>query len=179
MPRRYSSWAIVALAGTLVGGTACRLDLDTPLTYKDVTCEPLDVPVCRDATEHSDFTWIHANVLAKNCNGTACHVDGGTNKDAARLKFDDKALAYNTLVDPGDGPIMSQIQTDLPLIAKGEPERSYMLFLMKAVPRSEFVPSDIPEPPKEAGYMPRGNGILCCQKLDAVERWVAAGANND
>jgi len=36
-------------------------------------------------------------------------------------------------------------------------------------------------PPGNVGYMPQGpaSAALCCQKLDAIERWIESGAPNN
>jgi hypothetical protein len=36
-------------------------------------------------------------------------------------------------------------------------------------------------PRSDVGYMPQDNGgdVLCCQKLQAVDRWISMGAMNN
>jgi hypothetical protein len=50
---------------------------------------------------------------------------------------------------------------------------SYLMLMLH-----DFDPTTATPPGREPGigYMPLGFGSLCCQKLDAVERWITAGA---
>ena len=87
--------------------------------------------------------------------------------------------AFKTLMgaDPGAGTppgVQSTFSPNHKLVVPGNPEASYLFFLMRGLPPDAV--TDFVEPPSDIGYMPQGNETLCCQKLDAVERWIRAGA---
>jgi hypothetical protein len=45
----------------------------------------------------------------------------------------------------------------------------------------EMADPPVGEPPDDVGYMPQnaGGAVLCCQKLEAIQRWIEAGAQNN
>lgn len=161
---------------------ACRIELETPAAQK--SCETLTVDVCaNEAPMHSDFQWIADNILYKNCTGSACHQKVSSSAKAAKLVFDDDAdragVAFHSLVTDKTGQqVLSDVVQGVPLVEPGAPDQSYLFFLMKGVDKGAFMPT-VGDPPDDVGYMPRGNETLCCQKLDAIQRWIEAGAPND
>ena len=180
------AFVFAAVLGSLVG---CRIDLDTAM--ESTLCEIRTVSACTIAAEtdpqsgaflHSDFNWISTNILNKNCTGSACHEQSSTNANAKRLVFDQGPhMAYTTLVADPNGSIDSAViarttMQQIPLVQPGDPTMSYLMFMMKAVPQADFIPSVDP-PPADVQYMPRGNETLCCQKLDVLDRWITAGAS--
>ena len=75
--------------------------------------------------------------------------------------------------------VASDIDPARKLVVPGKPKESYLLMMMQHFPPEEMEPTPATPPPN--GYMPQNAGgmVLCCQKLDAIERWIAAGAMND
>lgn len=163
--------ALVVAASALALGAGCRVALDEPKSRSSVeACKVLDLEVCNAARGKSDYTFVYDKILSKNCTGSSCHQADSSDPMAALLPFDDKELAYASLVGAP-----SRIEQELLIVAPGKPRESYMLYLMQTITEDEF---DLPvnEPPDEVGFMPRSNSALCCQKLQAVEDWVSAGA---
>ena len=71
----------------------------------------------------------------------------------------------------------SMIATGRKLVVAGQPKESYLLMIMQQFKPTEMLPTPVDAPPSDVGYMPQGfDEPLCCQKLDAVERWITAGA---
>ncbi len=114
---------------------------------------------CLAAESHSDFTWLEANIFQPSCGAfSACHKGAAT--DALGLNLE-AGLAYDSLVGQP-----SLAQPGRQLVAAGDPAGSYLLVALghRAGPL----------PP--GGTMPLNNPLLCEPKLEAVERWIAAGA---
>jgi hypothetical protein len=136
--------------------------------------------VCLEAATHSDFSWLKQNMFATNCGTDDCH--GATTNGAdpgGRFLLTDTTAYMNLLgkteMDPGPAPgVMSEFDSTKPLVVPGNPNASYLMFLVKGLTRTEAMA--FIEPPADVGYMPSGNNTLCCQKLDALSRWIAAGA---
>jgi hypothetical protein len=104
-----------------------------------------------------------------NCGSSSCHQGMG-----AQGKLDlTSATAYASLVGAP-----SQIDSSRTLVVPGDPQASYLMLMLHAFEPSAAIPPGV-APPASIGYMPQGNGTLCCQKLDAIDRWITAGANND
>ena len=51
------------------------------------------------------------------------------------------------------------------LVVAGAPKQSYLMMMLQLFPPSEMEPTPVTAPPTDIGFM-----------LDAIERWVAAGA---
>jgi hypothetical protein len=156
----------------------CRIDLDHNEQGDDMTgrsCKMSTATVCKEAETHSDFEWIESKIFVANCFGSSCHSDATSsgNRDLS------KGHAYATLMGPsGDGNVIANLDPNHRLVVPGEPENSYLFFLLKGVKATDSSPPHA-EPPSDVGYMPMSNATLCCQKIDAIERWITAGAMND
>ncbi len=135
---------------------------------------------CIDADMHSDFTWIKQNIFDRNCFGSACHTANGT----AKLKIStdptdttgamvSQDMAYMNLVGA-----MSTIDPTRTIVVPGDANASYMELMIQKITPAQATPPAQP-PPANIGYMPQANPILCCQKIDAIDRWIVAGAMND
>jgi hypothetical protein len=117
---------------------------------------------CMEATTHSDFAWIEANVLARGCGAfRSCHQ--GTAVEAGMLNLE-AGRSYDALVG-----VPSVEHPDLLLVAAGKPDESYLLVALGG--------ADGPLPSK--GRMPLNNPPLCDEKIQAIRRWIEAGAAND
>jgi hypothetical protein len=56
-----------------------------------------------------------------------------------------------------------------------KPDQSYLEMMLQKITPEQMDPPASP-PPATVQYMPQANGVLCCQKLDLVDRWITAGA---
>jgi hypothetical protein len=115
---------------------------------------------CMEATMHSDYDWIQEKVFTPGCAAfNSCHK--GAALEAGGLSL-----------EPGDTiPQTVNIDSDLfpqfKRIAPGDTANSYMMIILTGMGG----PLD-----PEIGTMPLNNPRLCQQKIDAVGRWIAAGA---
>ncbi|HKA86097.1 MAG TPA: hypothetical protein VKE22_00475 [Haliangiales bacterium] len=115
---------------------------------------------CVEAERHSDFPWIRDNVLKVSCSAfSACHQ--GT-RPAGKLNLT-PAQAYDQLVNvPAQEPGWVRV-------VPGDPMHSYVMVKIGAAPG----------PLGDGGLMPPNSVLLCAQKMDAIRRWIAAGAPPD
>ena len=149
---------------------ACRISLepDEPRACVVNTTSPL----CADAVNHSDLKWIETNIFAPNCNlggGGACHASAS---DSGKLGLQ-PGMSHDHLVN-----VTSMVDKTRKLVVPNDVAASYlMLMLSDVAPEMASPPGGAP--PRDIGYMPQSSGTLCCQKLDALERWVESGAPNN
>ena len=116
---------------------------------------------CAEATQHSDFTWINANIFQKSCNFSGCHnASASSNVESLKLTTD---LAFAQLVDVDSKQIPGKKR-----VAPNSCDNSYLY-------------NKITNKNMKAGTksMPEGQPMLCQEKLDAVCRWIEAGAPNN
>ena len=158
--------------------TACKIDLDHGVDAGDSSgraCKVSTAAVCMEATTHSDFAWIESRIFLANCFGASCH----TGSTASGLRDLSEGKSYATLMGAtGAGGVMSNLDPSRTLVVPGSPAKSYLYYILHAIEPSEADPPAGP-PPNDVGYMPMNNALLCCQKLDAIERWITAGALNN
>jgi hypothetical protein len=121
---------------------------------------------CLDATTHSDLAWIEANVYVGGCNIAGCHNDSAGNDSRLVLT---PGMSAAHLVN-----VTSSIDPTRKLVVPNNIAASYLMLMLGDVPPAMASPPARGLP--SAGRMPQGGAILCCQKLDAVERWITAGA---
>jgi hypothetical protein len=118
---------------------------------------------CLEAQDHSDFTWINENILAKSCAAfNQCH--GATGTQAQLLLTTDEA--YADLVGVASVQVPGKKLVDATNVDCGA---SYLY--------DKITDSDAIAEGKKS--MPLNNPLMCQQKIDAVCRWIAAGAPND
>jgi hypothetical protein len=113
--------------------------------------------VCEEATLHSDFAWLQANIFTPSCATATCHF--GPNGDVG-LRLEE-GEAYTNLVNKG-----ASTQAGWVRVVPGSPSTSY---LVVALGRASG-------PPPRDGFMPLGADPLCVEKLESIERWIARGA---
>ncbi len=159
-----------ALAVALCLLASCKIDLDS--TSQAVCTVNMTSSACVEAATASDFTFIKAKIFDVNCFGQACHEAAGTaklhfSKDVAQADAYTNLMNYQSTVDP-----------KYQVVVPGDPAASYMDLMIQKIPPRQMTPPASP-PPANIGYMPQANPTLCCQKLDAIDRWIAAGAMND
>jgi hypothetical protein len=127
---------------------------DAGVPEHDATVELTE---CQEAPQHADLTWIQQKVFTPSCATAMCHAgadpDVGLNLEAGRAR----ASLVNRNASTATGWIR---------VTPGDLSTSY---LMVALGR-------VDGPPPRDGFMPLGADSLCVEKLEAVERWILAGA---
>ncbi len=116
-------------------------------------------PTCAEATQHSDLTWIQDRIFSPSCAGFAdCHR-GATPPAGLSLE---PGRARANLVG-----VASVLFPSYRRVVPGDPQHSYLLVILGHV-AGPLDPS--------IGTMPYGSPLLCVEKRQAIERWIAAGA---
>lgn len=116
-------------------------------------------PACQEALAHSDLAWIQERILTPSCAAFgACHKNASSSAAGLYLAT---GHSHAALVNRP-----STLFPDYKLVVPGAPEQSYLM-----VSLGQF---DGPLSPK--GTMPPNNPLLCQEQLDAIERWITAGA---
>ncbi len=117
---------------------------------------------CMEATMHSDLTWLQENVFTPGCAGfNSCHR--GAALEAGGLSLEEGDLLPQTV------NVDSDLFPQFKRIAPGDPDNSYMVIIMGGA-AGPLAP--------DVGTMPYNNPRLCNEKVDAVKRWIAAGATD-
>jgi len=117
-------------------------------------------PACLEASNHSDLDWIEQNVFAPSCAAFAsCHQ--GNAPSAGGLDLE-PGMAAHSLVD-----VASELAPGMALVAPGSPEESYLLVILG------HYGADDPRIDPSVGTMPASNDLLCTEKRNAIERWIA------
>ncbi len=151
---RHRAIIIVSLVGII--GLGCDTGIP-PFDPSKVVDAALPTR-CSEAAAHSDFAWVRDNVFAISCGAfTSCHEGSGP---AGGLDLT-AALAYQNLVN-----VVSTSFPDWIRVVPGDPDHSYILVKL----------GGIPGPLGDGGLMPLNNPLLCQPEIDAVRRWIAAGA---
>lgn len=173
-----SAMSRLCVIAALVSLSACRIALEDPVEYSARTCSEGTVPACVEAAQHSDLTWIEQNVFP-NCTFSGCH-DGRNTDDASMMDLRE-GHAHASLVG-----VDSKIATGAGLTGKAKlvtpmvPNQSYLLVMLRALTPEQHDPP-LDAPPKDIGFMPQNAGgvVTCCQKLDALTRWIEEGAQDN
>jgi len=113
--------------------------------------------VCDEARLHSDFAWLQANVLTPSCATAMCH-SGPDPEVGLSLAA---GVAYANLVNKGASTVIGWVR-----VKPGSVALSYLAVALGRVAG----------PPPRDGFMPLGADPLCVEKLEAIERWITAGA---
>jgi hypothetical protein len=162
---------LVALASLLAG---CRISLESADAGDDSTTRQCLVSTtsapCMAATMQNPptLTWIQQNIFTVSCNFSGCHSSAS---DAGKLDL--KTASHDHLVG-----VSSMIDRTRMLVVPNDVKSSYFMLMVRDVPPAMATPPANP-PPGSVNYMPQGSTTLCCQKLDALERWINAGAPNN
>jgi hypothetical protein len=126
---------------------------------------------CLDAVTHSDLAWIQQNIFTANCSAfSGCH--NGANTRAGRIDLR-AGMSHSHLVN-----FTSGIDPTRKLVVANDVGASYLMMMVGFVPPEMADPPASP-PAASVGYMPQSSELLCCQKLEALERWIEAGAPNN
>jgi len=121
---------------------------------------------CLDAVTHSDLAWIEENVFKGSCNFAGCHNGASGNDSKVDLSV---GVSAAHLVN-----VTSSLDPTRKLVVPNNIAASYLMLMLADVAPAMASPAASGLP--GAGRMPQGAPILCCQKLDAIERWITAGA---
>ena len=162
---------LVIIASLLAG---CRISLeDAESTSGGGRCMVSTAsPPCMDAVTHSDLTWIQQNVFTASCIFSGCH--NGANNPAGKVDLR-AGMSHSHLVN-----FTSILDPTRKLVVPNNVNASYLMVMLGFVPL-EMADPPAGAPPASVGFMPQSSGgqLLCCQKLDALERWINAGAPNN
>jgi hypothetical protein len=159
----------LAVIASLLAG--CRISLESDDLHRACIVNTSS-KLCTDAVDHSDLAWIEQNIFVPNCNlsgGGACH---GGPSDAGKLDLR-AGMSHGHLVG-----VSSMIDRTRQLVVPGDVAASYLTLMLSDVPPAMASPPGS-APPSNIGFMPQSSGTLCCQKLDAIERWIESGAPNN
>jgi len=128
--------------------------------------------VSADMMPSVTLAWIEQNVFTPNCGGASCHgtTTGGGNP-TGRIVLTTGSYAKLVNVD-------ATFANGRKLVVPGSIPQSYLMAILRAIPLSEADPAPAPAPSGDR-YMPLGSPAICCQKLDAIGRWITAGAMNN
>jgi hypothetical protein len=129
-------------------------DPDGPPPDPDAPDPPLTL--CEEAELHSDLAWIEARVLLPTC-ANGCH---NAQNPYANLRLD-AGLARAQLVN-----VPSSLRSGWTRVVPGQPNNSYLLVTL----------GHVSGPLPDLGLMPLNEPRLCTPILEAIERWIAAGA---
>ena len=175
----------VALFGLVAAVAGCKYNQQesAPPDALGRVCKVTTTAICEAAENDmpSDFAWLQTNLFSTNCSGKDCHgaPEGGTPPSGGLSfapGFTYQALLGKDPAAPGPAPLVpADYDPKFHLVEPGNPDASYLLYLMHGLTtdkEAQFSP-----PPDDVGFMPQNNNTLCCQKLDVVARWIAAGAN--
>ena len=173
---------VVALAA-LAGLVSCEYDLDAcardhtcqALATGDggaVTCEMSTAQSCVAATSHQELSWIQTNIFNGQCTFSGCHNGGATPQGMVDLTMSN---SYAHLVN-----YTSILEPSRQLVVASDPKSSYLEVMLGIITPDQATPPASP-PRSDVGYMPQDNGgaLLCCQKLQAIDRWISMGAMNN
>jgi hypothetical protein len=162
---------LVIVASLLVG---CRISLEDNSTGdsgtggRQCTVNMTSQP-CLDAVGHSDLAWIESKIFTASCNFSGCHNGADTPQGKVDLRpgmSRAHLVGFASLI-PGQGSRQ--------LVVPNNVAASYLMLMLGDVPPAMASPPGDP-PSLGIGFMPQGAPILCCQKLDALEAWINAGA---
>jgi len=169
MIRLVIPWIVLA---SLLGG--CRISLeDAENTGGGGRCVvSMTSQACLDAESHQDLTWIQQNIFTASCVFSGCH--NGSNNHAGKVDLR-AGMSHSHLVD-----FASILDPTRKLVVANNVNASYLMLMLGHVTPDMADPPAMP-PPASVGYMPQSSGgqLLCCQKLDALERWINDGAPNN
>ncbi|HEY0190486.1 MAG TPA: hypothetical protein VGC42_05145 [Kofleriaceae bacterium] len=176
-----------ALAASLVFAAGCRIQLsDAPASQ--VGDDGVDggssgractvstsSPSCLAADMQQPaptLGWVEANIFKTSCVFSGCHNGGSSKQGMVDLRV---GMSYAHLVG-----YTSMIDPSRKLVVANDVHASYLMLMLHDYEPAMATPAGS-SPPGDIGYMPQGTSgePLCCQKLDALERWITAGAPNN
>jgi hypothetical protein len=117
---------------------------------------PPNLTPCEEAVYHSDLPWIQAQVFSVSCT-TMCHGDSTPSAGLSLKPGEARAALVN---------VRSTQFPDWVRVVPGNAAASMLMVQIGGEPG-----------PALEGLMPWGMPKLCDEKIGAVRRWIAAGAN--
>lgn len=166
---RFAPGVVVALAAcgtdgrTIPDGSAAGADAIEPIDGApsgDATEVPPDgippnLTPCEEAVFHADLAWIQAQIFDVSCT-TRCHGDSPPAAELSLLPGESRAALVGVASTEFAGWLR---------VAPGDPGASMLMVQIGGVPGPDL-----------EAYMPLGQPMLCIEKIDAIRRWIAAGA---
>jgi hypothetical protein len=163
--------------------TACKIDLDHASTdaanANGRLCPtPTTTQTCTDAEAMQTVTlsWVQSSIMKPKCTFMSCH-DGGVTPQG-KMDLTSAAMTYAHLVNGA-----SVLDPSRKLVVPGNIQQSFLMVMIGAIKPEEADPplSAIPKDTngKFVGLMPMSSTVMCCQKLDAIGRWITDGALNN
>jgi hypothetical protein len=113
---------------------------------------------CTEATSHSDLAWIQDNIFTASCAFSGCHK--GSAASAGFLNLE-SGMSHAQLVGQP-----ATTETGFMRVVANSSSTSYLMVAIGGA--NGPIPRD--------GIMPLGNPKLCQEKIDAIGRWIDAGA---
>jgi hypothetical protein len=164
MKQTFSRLAYALFLPALLAFTACGDDDmgdDTGDDSMTVDAGPADAsPACEEAKSHSDFGWLYTNVFAFSCGQfSSCHPATGNAKAGLSLVDGNGISAYDELLQPATLAKAGGKNR----VEPGNCQESWMYNLVSGMNTNG------------APRMPT-SGPLCQEKIDAICRWIEAGA---
>ncbi|HEY1553988.1 MAG TPA: hypothetical protein VGF94_04090 [Kofleriaceae bacterium] len=137
-----------------------------------ITCQMSQAASCVAATSHQELGWIQTNIFNGQCTFAGCHNGENTPQGKVNLLA---GMSYSHLVG-----FTSTLEPSRQLVVASDPKSSYLEIMLGIIDPGTATPPGSP-PRSDVGYMPQDNGgdVLCCQKLQAVDRWISMGAMNN
>lgn len=131
----------------------------TPDSHETTVSPDAAMPltICDQAKQHSDFAFLQQHIFTPSCATAMCHT-GPEPEVGLNLS---EGAAYANLVNKGASTVNGWTRVTPGTIATS--------YLAVSLGRAEG-------PPPRDGYMPLGADPLCLEKLEAIERWILAGA---
>ncbi len=166
--------AVVLAALCAISG--CRVSLDGSGNTADApttgSCTMGTSTACMDAVNNQSLTWIQANIFDKQCTFSGCHDGGNTKAGMLDMRA---GKSYMHLVGAA-----SVLEPTRKLVVASDPTMSYLEVMIGKIAPADAVPPAGPIR-SDVGLMPMDNAgqLLCCQKLDAIDRWITMGAMNN
>jgi hypothetical protein len=117
---------------------------------------PPNLTPCEEAVYHSDLAWIQAKVFDVSCT-TKCHGDSPPAAQLNLLPGQARAALVN---------VASTTHSGWKRVVPGSSASSMLMVQIGGEPG-----------PSLEGFMPWGMPKLCNEKIDAMRRWIAGGAN--
>jgi hypothetical protein len=117
-------------------------------------------PTCSEALTHSDLAWIQEEIFTPSCaQASACHRDAASQAGGLNLEAGQSRAALVN-VPSGLFPAFN-------LVTPGDATNSYLMIILDQFDG----PID-----SSVGTMPYASPVLCKEKRDAIEAWIALGA---
>jgi hypothetical protein len=150
-----------ARVAILVGLVGCGGGGTDPM---DPDAGPPDAsPACEAARGYQDFTSIQTNIFTRQCSFMDCHDSGSPEAGMDLTGADAHMLLVNHEVE-------QSIAAGWLRVVPNDPQLSYLMVALGRVDGT--IDPDV-------GTMPQNSPLLCTEKIDAIERWILAGAPND